>query len=329
MANRISVIAPSRIHFGLFGGKNRTGISYGGIGAMVSEPGLHLVLSESEEYEYVGKQSKRIQTFAETWMQFAERQSGKPFRIELVASPESHVGLGTGTQLGLSIAAALFQFYFDEVPSVERLSQSVQRGQRSAVGTYGFMHGGFIVDRGKSDGDKLAKIDMHLPIPTDWRFVLIKADANAGKSGLEEESVFQDTSSDKNQLRAELIELVNTTIVPSLLKEDFNLFSNSVYQFGRTSGQYFAAVQGGPFNGPRITEMVRLIREFGTAGAGQTSWGPTVYAILESQADANQLVEHLSQHLLPNETIQIAKPADDGAKVAIGSTAVKSKAKTF
>lgn len=296
---------------------------------MVSEPGLHLVLSESEEYEYVGKQSNRIQRFAETWMEFAELRSEKPFRIELLASPQSHIGLGTGTQLGLSVAAALFQFYFDEVPSVERLSQSVQRGQRSAVGTYGFMHGGFIVDRGKTDGDKLAKIDMHLPIPTDWRFVLIKADANAGKSGLEEESVFQDTTSDKNKLRAELIEMANAKIVPSLLNEDFNSFSNAVYEFGRTSGQYFAEVQGGPFNGPRITEMVRLIRELGTAGAGQTSWGPTVYAILESQTDANQLVGHLSQHLMPNETIQIAKPADDGARVMIESTTVKSKAKTF
>lgn len=296
---------------------------------MVSEPGLHLVLSESEEYEYVGKQSNRIQRFAETWMEFAELRSEKPFRIELLASPQSHIGLGTGTQLGLSVAAALFQFYFDEVPSVERLSQSVQRGQRSAVGTYGFMHGGFIVDRGKTDGDKLAKIDMHLPIPTDWRFVLIKADANAGKSGLEEESVFQDTTSDKNKLRAELIEMANAKIVPSLLNEDFNSFSNAVYEFGRTSGQYFAEVQGGAFNGPRITEMVRLIRELGTAGAGQTSWGPTVYAILESQTDANQLVGHLSQHLMPNETIQIAKPADDGARVMIESTTVKSKAKTF
>lgn len=321
MANRISVNTPSRIHFGLFGGKNLSGISYGGIGAMVSEPGLQLVLSESEEFEYLGKQSNRLKAFAETWLKVVKPRSEKPFRIELQTSPESHIGLGTGTQIGLSVAAALFQYYFEEVPSVERLSQSVQRGQRSAVGTYGFMHGGFIVDRGKTGCDQLAKIDMHLPIPNEWRFILIKADADAGKSGVEEESVFQDSSSDKNRFRSELIEMTHSKIVPALLQENFHSFSNAVYEFGKTSGQYFASIQGGPFNGPRITELVRLIREFGAYGAGQTSWGPTVYAIAESQTVANQLVEHLSQYLLPSETIQIAKPADDGANVAMESTA--------
>ena len=321
MATLISVNAPSRIHFGLFGGKNPSGTSYGGIGAMVSEPGLQLVLSESEEIEYQGEQTQRLEAFAETWLKIAKPRSDKRFRIELQTSPESHIGLGTGTQIGLSVAAALFQYYFDEIPTVERLSQSVQRGHRSAVGTYGFMHGGFIVDRGKTDYDKLAKIDMHLPIPNEWRFVLIKADADAGRSGVEEESVFQDTSSNKNRFRSELIEMTNAKIVPALLREDFDSFSNAVYEFGKMSGQYFTAVQGGPFNGPRITELVKLVREFGAFGAGQTSWGPTVWAIAETQTAANQLVEHLSQYLLSSETIQISQPAYEGAKVTMDSTA--------
>ena len=49
------------------------------------------------------------------------------------------------------------------------LAQSVGRGLRSAVGTYGFVHGGMIAERGKLPGEVISPLDARVVLPEDWR----------------------------------------------------------------------------------------------------------------------------------------------------------------
>ncbi|MDG2469831.1 MAG: hypothetical protein P8M80_11165 [Pirellulaceae bacterium] len=317
MSECILVNAPSRLHFGLFGGESHHGTSFGGVGAMIDEPGIELQLSPSSKRIYAGQQVSRLQAFTEQWIQFVGIQPESEVRIELKQAAGSHIGLGTGTQLGLSVAAALFQHYYEEIPGIDQLALSVQRGKRSAVGTHGFLHGGLIVDRGKKESDALAQMDLHLPFPPGWCFVLIKTAADQGLSGAAEDTVFDSNWTGTSHRRRELVELAQSVMVPAVLNSDFAGFSQSIQRFGELSGDYFSRIQGGPYNGPRITEMVDKIRRYDVDGVGQSSWGPTVYALLPSRVEANLLMDELGEYLLPNEWMTVAIPSENGAAVRV------------
>ena len=305
----------SRLHFGLFGGKCEQGSSFGGIGAMVEKPGLKLKIEASEERRYSGSQSDRLQAFADSWLEFTGHSPEEEFHLSMVESPNSHVGLGTGTQIGLSVAAILFQHLLGEIPSLETLARSVNRGKRSAVGTYGFQHGGFILDQGKSNSSELAKLGLHCPIPEQWRFVLIQSSNPEGLSGSTENDVFANSAVSMSEHHDELVRLTKDSILPALYAEDFDTFSESVFEFGKLSGSYFAHIQGGPFNGPRITKLVESARQNGIKGVGQSSWGPTVYVMAESDNDANQITELMSEFLLPEESMFVTAPENSGFRI--------------
>lgn len=315
----VSVTAPSRIHFGLFGGKSQHERSFGGLGVMVDQPGLQLSIQPASEMRYEGLQSQRTKQFTESWLRFTGHTPSTAFHVVLHQCPESHIGLGTGTQLGLAVAAGLFQFCCGETPAIETVAESVGRGKRSGVGTYGFLHGGLIVDRGKTANEKLAGLDLHLPFPEDWRFVLIKSEADSGLSGTQEENFFTESTESLIGKRNQLIEIAKSQIVPAVIKKDFDTFSQAVYQFGKTSGSYFSKVQGGPFNGRRITEIITRLREFGFMGVGQSSWGPTVYAVAKSDNEANRISELMSIHLSRQETMIVTRPSRGGATISVHS----------
>ena len=60
----------------------------------------------------------------------------------------AHSGLGSGTQLGLAVARALAELSRSRRPRPV-LARAVERGRRSAIGTWTFALGGFIVEGGR------------------------------------------------------------------------------------------------------------------------------------------------------------------------------------
>ncbi|HLU47087.1 MAG TPA: beta-RFAP synthase, partial [Planctomycetota bacterium] len=103
----IRVRTGSRIHLGLIAPAGIGSRVHGGCGFMVEEPGIELVLSPAESFETEGPLASRARGFAEAW---AESEGGLPLppvRITIDRAPQDHLGLGTGTQLGLATAAAL------------------------------------------------------------------------------------------------------------------------------------------------------------------------------------------------------------------------------
>ncbi|NIQ97303.1 MAG: GHMP kinase, partial [Desulfuromonadales bacterium] len=62
------------------------------------------------------------------------------------AIPE-HVGLGSGTQLGLAVAAAMTRLHGLELDSSELLRR-LDRGLRSGIGIGAFRMGGVLLDGG-------------------------------------------------------------------------------------------------------------------------------------------------------------------------------------
>lgn len=73
--------------------------------------------------------------------------------------------------------------------------------------------------------------------------------------------------------------------------------------------------QGGPFASPRIGELVKTLRAAGVRGVGQSSWGPTVFALCESDAAARGLCDQLAEDLVEGEGVLIACPNNTGATI--------------
>ena len=90
-----------------------------------------------------------------------------------------------------------------------------------------------------------------------------------------------------------------------------------MYRFGRLAGECFAAAQGGPFANAHTQQLVEAIRDYGVPGAGQSSWGPTVFAITADDDQAQSLEQWLTERFTGKDyDITIAEPNNSGAQVS-------------
>src|SRR5262245_37756271 len=141
MPRLVHVTAPSRLHFGLWSLGGTGAREFGGVGAMVEQPALELVLSCAGQFHIRGNGWERALAHARRWAEFHRREL-PACCVDIHREIPEHAGLGSGTQLGLSVAAALNAFCGLPSQTPQELALSVGRGLRSAVGTYGFVFGG-------------------------------------------------------------------------------------------------------------------------------------------------------------------------------------------
>lgn len=296
MPRTVTVRTASRLHFGLFALEAAAGTderSYGGVGVMVSRLGIELHLQQAEKFEVAeGPLAERIGGFARRWAEFY----GRPLpamKIALGEHTPDHIGLGTGTQLGLAVAAGLSAFHGLPVPPLEELCRSVGRGLRSAVGAYGFAHGGMIVDRGKLPGEFLSPLDCRLELPAAWRFVLVRPLQGAGLAGEREQQAMDHANRNLAPLTEKLVAEAREHLVPAAATGNFADFAASLGRYCELAGQFYTDVQGGPYNGPAVTTLAEKIRALGHIGFGQSSWGPTLFVACENDVAADQLAQQL------------------------------------
>ena len=314
----VEVTAPSRLHFGLFSFGQRQGRHFGGVGVMLDKPAVELQIQSAETLETVGPLAERVREFVSRWAAFHGLAGELPCRIVVQSVAESHVGLGVGTQLGLSVGAGLSKFFQQPQLSPAELALSVGRGYRSAVGTYGFATGGLIVERGKLPNEPIAPLEVRLESPAHWRFVLLQPPASCGLSGQVEQDAFGSLPPVPVEVTAELVAEVRQRMLPAAAAGDFAAFSESVYRYGRLAGLCFASVQGGPYNGPRLSALVDLVRALGVRGVGQSSWGPTLFAILPDESQARDFVARMTAHPACEDLqFAITAPNNCGAKLAV------------
>lgn len=319
MPRSVLITAPSRLHFGLWSLASQNGRQFGGVGAMIDRPGLAVRFEESGELAATGPLAARAAEFARRWLRFHEQLPAaaalRP-RITIERAPAEHAGLGTGTQLGLSVAAGLHTLAGLPRAAPQELAIAVGRGLRSAVGTYGFVQGGLVVDRGKLPGEPIAPLDCRIGLPDAWRFVLVRPAGVAGLSGDDEAAAIADLPAVPPAVTERLIALVRERLVPAAAMADFSAFSECLFEYGRTAGECFAPRQGGPFNGPVLTRLVHVLRDLGCAGVGQSSWGPTLYALQSSEEAAVSLAARLLAIVdLPPLEVDVARPANAGARI--------------
>ena len=326
--NRVTISAPARLHFGLFSVGDLVERKFGGIGLMIDQPRTVISVTENDRLLVTGEQAEACRQAVSIWFNSLAAELKRelsiqtvdqiPVGIEIESSPPRHCGFGTGTQMALSSAAAAGKFLGLPAQSPEEFASTLNRGKRSAIGTYGFCRGGFLVDRGKLDNEILAPLDFQTEFPEPWTVVLVRFNgseqSSVGVSGEQEIDAFKNLPPTTQRQRDEMIELVKNRIIPGVTQRDYNLFGESVFEFGRRSGMMFDSIQGGPYQNDFVAEIVSRCREFGVKAVGQSSWGPCVFAIAEDKETAAGLLGHLKEQHGDKVAVEITKADNSGAR---------------
>jgi beta-RFAP synthase len=283
-ADSVFVRAGARLHFGVLDLHGALGRRFGGLGAGIPSPALMLEAARAADgVAAEGPDSERAAEFARRFLAFHRLDGGA--RMIVHQQIPAHAGLGSGTQLGLSVARALAELYRLPTDPAE-LAGAVSRGQRSAIGTWTFALGGFIVEGGRRPGEiGVAPLIGRYEMPTHWRCVVAVPPGSPGLSGEAEAAAFEQLPRPASGEVERVSHLVLMQLLPALVEGDLAGFGGALSEVQRITGAWFAPQQGGIF-APGLGEaLIRRMADWGVAGVGQSSWGPAVYGLVEG-ADA-------------------------------------------
>lgn len=318
MNRSIRVRTPCRLHFGLSSlGHDSTKPQFGGVGMMVDAPCVELEITPSDQFEVHGRHAERIAKFAELITKNLTLPSLPEVSVQVVQAPRDHIGLGVGTQLGLATAAGLAEALGFPWRDPLRLAQLTGRGRRSAVGTYGFLMGGLIVDGGHLPNEGLGQLVYRGEIPEEWRIVLITS-GGTGRSGHSEDLAIADLPAVAPATTGELERIALEQLKPALEKPSFPEFAEAVFKYGKLAGECFSPAQGGTYCSKQIEELIEWLQRHYVDGVGQSSWGPTVFAVLPSEEAAMELQHLFARRIYSGDyDFLITTPANHGAVVTV------------
>ncbi len=310
----------SRLHFGFYrttGGR----FLFASIGVAIKEPSFKALVRTCEGLEVSGQAIGRVSSLAEEVI----RALGVPgARIEVLSSIPAHVGLGSTTQIKLGIAYALNALY-GLGKSVRELAFLVGRGGFSGIGTLAFEAGGLIVDTGRrgelrGPGD-LPKALVRLDVPEDWRFLLLVREGMRGLSEEAERGLLLGLEPMPDGIRGRICSLLLDALLPSVLWGDIEAFGRALTEIQELVGRYFSPYQGGVFADEAAEELRSFLLSKGAYGVGQSSWGPTLYALTtarECQALERAVRAFLAESGLKYEVL-VVEPRNEGARLEVRS----------
>jgi beta-ribofuranosylaminobenzene 5'-phosphate synthase len=296
---KVTVRTPARLHFGLLDTNGELGRIFGSIGVAIQYPNIELEAQTAEGFFVQGLEKERVARYARRFLE----QVPLPYSVHLnlKASIPPHVGLGSGTQLALAVGAALARLAGLEL-SILEIAALMGRGVHSGIGTAAFQTGGFILDGGHPIGAKTSPdsgqevLEQHIPrvtfqhsLPQEWRFVIAIPPTLPGISGESEQRAFEALPSTPASLAEKISRLVLIKMLPSIIDQDILNFGAALTEVQRLVGDCFAGVQGGRFANNSSDRIISFFLGQGACGAGQSSWGPAVYALVNGPAVARRL----------------------------------------
>lgn len=313
LPTRITVEAPARLHFGVLDLRGHLGRRFGGIGAAVPVPAVRLEVTRSDSITAEGPDAGRAQEYARRFLASYRLRGGAHLCVAQSIPP--HVGLGSGTQLALAVGRALAELHGIQVEP-PALARAVGRGARSAIGTWVFALGGFVLEGGRRPGsDGVAPLISRLPMPVTWQAVIVIPEGKPGLSGETEADAFAKLPPPSEREVERVAHLVLMELLPALAEADLADFGAALSEIQLITGTWFAGAQGGAFAAGASAEWVRLLAEFGAQGVGQSSWGPTVYGITSDADSARDLARQVRAKLGDSGVVYQTGFAQRGALV--------------
>ena len=320
----VHVSAPARLHLGFLDPSGRSGRRFGGIGLALDAPATRLTMLRrdgrrlGETADIVsGATSDRDAERAQRYLGELRAHLGlrQSYEIILHETIPAHSGLGSGTQLALSIACglrALEGLTPDSTGDADRLG----RGQRSGLGAAFVTSGGLAVDGGKGSGPLPPPIVAAQTFPDAWRVILVIDPRTEGFHGREELQAFAALPAFAESGTAEICRRVLMQALPALVELDIAAFGEAIGAIQAMVGGHFAPAQGGVFTSPAVGRACAALKDAGAHGIGQSSWGPTGFAFAASQEEAERLVAAIAARIaVDGLDIRVVRGRNHGATV--------------
>jgi beta-RFAP synthase len=310
----VRVVAPARLHLGFLDMEGGLGRRFGSLGLTVegiatrlrAEPSAAPAVAGEVEIE---RSQRMLRRLCELW-------ELPPCRVTVEEAIPSHCGLGSGTQLALALGTAAAELKGTPAPPRE-IARLLQRGARSGIGIGAFEQGGFILDGGRGAADEPPPITARLPFPEAWRLLLIFDRAGTGLHGAGEDGAFQRLPPYSPSLAGRLCRLVVMQLLPGLVAADLDAVGPAIGEIQREVGDYFAPAQQGRFVSPDVAKVLRWLEGEGIAGIGQSSWGPTGFAILPDSNGATHLQREAERRFGDRQSLRfvVTRGRNQGAEV--------------
>jgi beta-RFAP synthase len=288
----VSVSVPARLHLGFLDLNGGLGRKFGSIGLALDRPVTRITLRAARRTSVSGPDSARAQRCLATIIDALDLPGSYALEIDEAIPP--HSGLGSGTQLALAIAAAMRRL--NRLPlDVRGDAALLDRGARSGIGIALFSTGGVVVDGGRTPEGPPPPVVAHQPFPETWRILLMFDRDAIGVHGKQERDAFSTLPPFPAEDAAQLCRRVLMQALPALAERDIANFGAAIGEIQARLGDHFASVQGGRYTSKRVEEAATFLAANGAHVCGQSSWGPTGFAFVESETEARRLAGLLAR----------------------------------
>jgi len=313
-ATPIYIEAPARLHLGFLDLDGGLGRRFGSVGLTLNEIATKIIARPADELKVLGDPSGRVQKYAEQFIAYKGLSGG--CELEVVEQILGHSGLGSGTQLAIAVGTAIAKFFHIETNSAE-IAVLLHRGARSGIGIGAFDHGGFLVDAGRNANSDVPPIISRLDFPSNWRAILTFDQGQKGLHGQDEDASFATLPEFSAETAAKLCHRVVMQILPAICEQNIDAFNQGIYKLQCCIGEYFASAQGGRYTSAAVAEANAFLETLGVKGVGQSSWGPTGFAFVDSETQAHVLLKKLQTKFENNKDLyfKIVSGRNSGAVI--------------
>ena len=318
-AQKVIVTTAARLHMGFFDLNGDLGRMFGSLGLAIDAPSTKIEITaiNSDEKPLITlENNQRLDKVVSSLVNALKIE--QQFVIKLHKAIPEHSGLGSGTQLALAVGMGLNEL-FELNLSLAQIAMVTNRGKRSGIGIGTFEHGGLVMDGGQGSKNTLPPIIARHNFPENWRILLINDSAEQGVHGEQEIKAFDALPKVALETAQKLSHIMLMQALPAVVEADYASFSQAIYQLQQATGGYFSPAQGGLFKSKSVAKVLYFLYQNQVFCAGQSSWGPTGFAVFESDAEANDaLVQlRLKFEYLKNISFQIVRPKNSGASVLL------------
>ena len=293
LADGVRVRAPGRLHLGFLDPAATLGRRFGSLGLVVSGFGttLELAHAEADRFDAAPGCADELARLEEH-LQVLRRHTGRHARVHLRLRETlpAHAGLGSGTQLALALGRAFCTLLDIPLPTAQ-LATLLGRGARSGIGIAGFDQGGLLLDGGPRADGAAAPLLARIALPAQWRVILALDPRCRGLSGAQERAAIAALAPLPQADAAAICHEVLMRILPAAADAEFAPFAAGLTAVQRRLGRHFAPAQDGcAFTSAAVGRAIDWIGAHTPAGTGQSSWGPTGFAVVASAEEARHAV---------------------------------------
>lgn len=312
----VTVTTPARLHLGFVDLGGALGRKFISAGVTIDGFSTELTIKAGKKFESTGPHSKRALEFARAL--FEKWNLDGACVINVHQSIPEHSGLGSGTQLALSVGTGIAKLWNIDAGTVE-IAQELGRGARSGIGVAAFEQGGMIVDGGRGSRTRVPPTIARHPFPEAWRVLIIEDQGDCGLHGASESNAFSTLPRFSDQCAGFLSRQVLARILPGLIENDIQEFGMGVREIQQRVGDYFAPAQGGRYTSTSVAEVIEYLIEKNIPGVGQSSWGPTGFAFFDSDTAAHSMLRELQSQFtnLPKLGYKVVQGNNEGSIVTM------------